>query len=257
MKRRIWSFLAFPITFGIGLFVFKLVDSNDSQIEVFSVPVETFAEQNNVAPDIGFTAENDSNEYAFSEYFTDSSRIGRRGKNKVELRCFDNGEGKVAEIRFYSRFRSGLWTPKQFFRFDHDNLLGCEPEIKDFNNDGLKDLTYRSSVAARGANEVRTLFVYNSKEDELVHIKNSEDFPNLDYNKKLRCIDAWLFHGATTTVFLRLEGDTLREFASVDTGLERVVTVTNKGGFKRVLSRKKMHPDHIYTRYSSYAPPTP
>ncbi len=51
-------------------------------------------------------------------------------------------------------------------------------QLEDFNNDGIKDMTYVSAVAARGANEVRRLFIYDKKRDELVYIKNSEDYPN-------------------------------------------------------------------------------
>ena len=99
------------------------------------------------------------------------------------------------------------------------------------------------------------LLIYNKERDELVHIRNSEDYPNLEYNKQLDCVDAWLFHGASTTVFLRIEGDMLRRFTSVDTGAERLVKVFDKDGKERVLSRRKMKEDDIYMRYSSFDPP--
>lgn len=90
-----------------------------------------------------------------------------------------------------------------------------------------------------------------------MYITNSDDYPNLGYNKRLHCFDAWMVHGASTTVFLKLEGDTLKQFASVDTGLERVVSVIGKDGTERVISRKKMRLDDVYTRYTSFDPPRP
>jgi hypothetical protein len=193
-----------------------------------------------------------------AEHFTDEKKIGRRGKNKIEIRCSDTGEGVFAEIKFYSRTEYGAWIQMQSFKFEKDTLTGCDPVIEDFNNDGLKDFTYQSNVAARGANQIRKLFIYDELSDELVYIKNSEEYPNLAYNKKLKCIDAFAVTGATTTEFLRIEGDELKEFASVDTGVERVVTVTDRAGLERVIRREKMNPhnfDEIYRRFTTYDPP--
>lgn len=191
----------------------------------------------------------------FIDTFTDEKRIGRKRKNKVELKCIDRGDIRSAKIDFFSRVKDGTWTKRQTIELPTSNLMACSPEVKDFNNDGFGDLTFISSTAARGANEIRTLFIYSKDRDELLHIKNSEDYPNLAYNKKLDCIDSWMFHGATTTVFLRIEGDELKDFASVDTGDELVVTVTDKRGRTREISRKKMHHDDIFTRYSTFDPP--
>lgn len=193
------------------------------------------------------------------ESFTDYRRIGRPRKNKVEVRCFDLGDERIAEIKFYSRDRKGTWKQKQSFDFSNDyGPPDCDPKIDDLNNDRLGDLTYQSAVAARGANEIRKLFMYDKQLDQLVYVKNSEDYPNLAYNKKLNCMDAWLVYGATSTVFLRLERDTLREFASVSTGIEQTVTVTDKAGNRRIIYRKKMNPnsfEQVYTRFTTYRPP--
>jgi hypothetical protein len=64
-----------------------------------------------------------------------------------------------------------------------------------------------------------------------------------------------MVHGASTTVFLKLDGDMLKEFASVDTGLDRVVTVTDKDGNEREISRKRMKERDRYTRYVNFNPP--
>lgn len=192
----------------------------------------------------------------YVEYFVDDERIGRQRKNKVEMRCIGRGSNKTADIDFLSRTKDGSWIIRQSFKLTRDNLMACSPEIKDFNNDGFGDLTFVSSTAARGANEIRTLLIYDKLNDELIHIKNSEDYPNLEYNKKLDCLDSWMFHGSTSTVFLRIEGDELKEFASVDTGSELTVRVLRRDRWIETF-RRKMSLDDVYTRYSTYDPPRP
>lgn len=197
------------------------------------------------------------------ESFSNERTIARAGKNKIELEIIEHPRNdtaykpnKTAIIKFYSLSGSKEWGLKQVLEIESHALMEAEPNIGDFNNDGFSDFTFISNTAARGANEVRTLLIYDNKKDELIHIKNSENFPNLAYNKPLKCIDAWMFHGATTTVFL-LKGDTLEEFASVDTGNELVVNVIDKNGERRVIRREKMNLDDMYTRYETFDPPIP
>jgi hypothetical protein len=66
-----------------------------------------------------------------------------------------------------------------------------------------------------------------------------------------------MVHGASSTIFLRIEGTRLKEFASVDTGDELLVAVTNNSGKERILRREKMNShnfEEVYRRYSSYDP---
>ncbi len=192
------------------------------------------------------------------DIFSDEANVGRPGKNKLVIRCYEEGAKSYAEIFFYFLSNMGEWkTRMSYVRIEKDPIAVCDPQIKDFNNDGLGDVIFGSNIAARGANELRTLLLYNKKNDSLDVIENSPEYPNLEYNEELDCITAWAFHGATTTIFLRIEGDRLREFASVDTGLERVVTITRRNGQRVVVRREKMNEQDIYTRYSTYDPPTP
>jgi len=249
MRRWAIGSVAFFLTLGIGVSAAWFFLRTNQTIETNGNP--PVAEP--VVEPVG-NATNSSDH--LSEFFTDESRIGRAGKNKIVVNCFERGGEMVAEIKFYSRSNNARWEQKQSFEFKKDGLTGCDPEIKDFNNDGLKDFTYQSNVAARGANVIRTLFIYDPKKDELLYVKNSESYPNMLYNEKLDCIDSWMFHGATTTVFLKIEGDMLKEFASVDTGAELVVKVTTEIG-EREIRRKTMSLDDIYTRYISFDPPIP
>jgi hypothetical protein len=200
---------------------------------------------------------NDNLEETRIEQFSDEKRIGRHGKNKIEIKCFSQGDRRYAQIRFFTRSEYGAWIEMQSFKFDKDGVTDCDPVIKDFNNDGFDDFTYQSNVAARGANEVRKLFIYDKNMDELVYIENSEDYPNLEYNKTLKCVDSFIVTGTTETVFLRIEGNSLREFASVENGLTRDVAVIDKAGNSRIVRRQKYNIDDFgeaFRRFSSYDP---
>ena len=174
------------------------------------------------------------------ESFSDDTKIGVSGKNKIEIFNFKKAEGNVVQIKFYSLAENNEWKLKQNFEYEKDELTGCDPKISDFNNDGFKDVTYVSDVAARGANELRRLFIYDEKKDELIPIKNSEDYPSMLYNKKLNCVDAFLIHGTSTTVFLKIEGDMLKEFASVgNDGSVRTIYSIGKDGKKKFYEKTK------------------
>jgi hypothetical protein len=189
------------------------------------------------------------------EFFVDSLHIGKKKFNKVEVSRFGSSDSFFVVIKFYSR-SGNTWNLKQTFNFPKDDIIGCDPKLSDFNNDGFKDLTYVSDVAARGANEVRRLFIYDKVKDRLICMKNSEDYPNMRYNKTLHCIDAFLVYGGCSTVFLRIKGDKLVEFASVDLddGLT-VYEIDGKG--HRKLIRHEAKTKMLYVRFTNYKPLTP
>ncbi|MBK7393456.1 MAG: hypothetical protein IPI64_09165 [Chloracidobacterium sp.] len=189
------------------------------------------------------------------ESFSDDKRVGVPRKNKIEINRYARSEDNLTVIKFYTLGDDRQWLLKQTLEFDKNYGPGFKPKIEDFNNDGLKDVSFVSNVAARLANEVRRLLIYDKRSDKLVDILNSEEYPNLGYNKRLNCIDSFMITGSSMTVFLKLDGDMLKEFASVSTGLERVVSVIDKDGQERIVSRKKMREDDIYTRYVTFDPP--
>ncbi|MEO8650322.1 MAG: hypothetical protein ABI539_14250 [Acidobacteriota bacterium] len=228
----------------------------------------TLRKMSNVTTDISTP---DSNLDKPIESFSDDSHIGRPHKNKIQIEIVKRADSdtgykpnNVARINFYSINHNKEWILKQTLEIEDYALAESDPKTTDFNNDGLKDLTFVSNTAARGANEVRTLLIYDKNSDSLIRIKNSEDYPNLAYNETLNCIDSWMVHGASTTVFLRLAGDELKEFASVGTGANSTgeccgleVGVIDKDGKETVIKRKKIAEDEIYTRYRTFNPPRP
>lgn len=187
------------------------------------------------------------------EHFVDSTDVGKKSHNKFELSEYVLPDTSYyVVIKFYSR-HNNKWQKRNEYHFPKDGFSECDPKTSDFNNDGLNDVTYISGIAARGANEIRTLFIYDEKNDSLVYIKNSSSYPNLLYNKQLNCLDAFLVSGCAATVFLKIEKDTLREFASVDQCDSLIVSTYDKTGKEKVILRKNGGRGD-FTRYKNYRP---
>lgn len=184
------------------------------------------------------------------EVFIDSSTIGIKGKYKLDVKSFLS-DSIYVEIKFYEKVNS-KWKLNQEFAFLKDGVSGCDVEISDFNNDGLNDMTYKSNIGARGANDIRTLFIFD-KRGKLRRMKNSEQYPNLRYNAKLDCVDAYMVYGGSTTAFLKVENDSLREFANVTSfNGKREVTITNRLGKQKIIRSDQSEGDEL--RYSNYNP---
>lgn len=193
------------------------------------------------------------------ESFKDDSNIGMPHKNMIELSELTGSKHNIVEIKFYSLTQDKNRELKQTFNQTKYGFLSSDMQVKDFNNDGFKDVTFVSGIAARGANEIRELLIYDKKNDQLIHIRNSGDYPSLLYNKQLDCIDSQAITGSSETVFLKIEGDMLKEFASVETSNtvnERRVYLIDKNGNKKLLRTDKILEDEVYERYKTFNPPT-
>ena len=199
------------------------------------------------------------------ETFIDSLKIGEKGKCKIELIKHRIYEDNYIIIKFYTKGRNTIkdpetWIIQNNYSYETNSLMGFEANISDFNNDGFNDITFVSGTAARGSNEIRRLFIYDNPKQGLVSIVNSQDYPNMLYNRELDCIDAFLVYGGCSTVFLNISGDSLKEFASVELfdglkvstydkkGKEKVILhdTTNKAGFIRY---KNFNPLKEYDDY--------
>lgn len=170
--------------------------------------------------------------------FIDSTNVGRKNFNKVELMRYAIADSGYVVIRFFSR-QNTKWVLKNEFHFPANDVNNCEPQLADFNNDRMNDFTYISDLAGRGANEIRTLFIYDKNMDRLIRIKNSDRNPNLSYNDELHCINSWGFSGSTYAAFLKLQADSLHEFASVEQGDDIIASIYNQKGKQRVILKKK------------------
>ncbi|MEM6699846.1 MAG: hypothetical protein AAF599_15695, partial [Bacteroidota bacterium] len=147
------------------------------------------------------------------------------------------------------------WQHTQSFTIEKDGISNLEAEFKDFNNDGYGDLIFRNGNAARGANVLRSLLIFDEEEQQLLHIKNSENYPNLKYNKRLDCLDTWLIYGGSTTLFLKIDGDSLKPFAGVSLLDTRRVYTIDKYGNEHIIEEEILTDKaNLYTRYSNYSP---
>lgn len=210
---------------------------------------------NTVFDTIGSTVQHDMDisNTEILETFVDSLNIGQKGKNKIELikhRVFDD---TFVIVKFFIK-RPDRWFLQNTYLYECNALMGLEPDISDFNNDSFNDLTFISLQAARGANEVRRLFVYDDYKIELTSIVNSEDYPSMLYNKEMDCIDAFLIHGGSSTVFARIKGDSLKEFASVHNDSHRTIYEIDEFENEKLLSKVKISPENVYVRYLNYKP---
>ncbi|OYQ38321.1 hypothetical protein CHU92_05680 [Flavobacterium cyanobacteriorum] len=185
------------------------------------------------------------------EHYVDST-IGVRGKYKIDLKKFRT-DSVYVEIKLYKKDLSN-WKLVQNFHFLKNGVLTCDVEIKDYNNDGLNDCTFKSSIAARGANEIKKLFIFNEKEGKLTFIKNSEDFPNLQYNEDLNCIDAFRVYGGTQSVFAKIEGDSLKEYASVELFDKKITIITTAPDGSEHVIRNETYEGDSYIRFKNFSP---
>lgn len=153
--------------------------------------------------------------YAELEYeFIDSLDIGRKEYNKVEVRRIRDLDSVYVQIILFEK-NGQHWDTIQQIAEEVSVLPDTDVNIKDFNNDSYKDLTYRSTIAANGANEIRKLYIFDAEKNKLVYIRNSEDYPNLSYNEELDCIESYAVSGGTSTSFLKLDNDSLRKYACI------------------------------------------
>lgn len=182
------------------------------------------------------------NKSGLVDSFTDSLSIGRKGFDKVSLEQFKIADSNYVVIRFFSK-QADKWIIKNEFRLPKDEFANCTPRMSDFNNDDLNDFTYISAVGGRGGNEIRTLLLYNKQNDNLIYIKNSEDFPNMDYNKELNCIKSFALSGCSTTSFANIESDSLKEFARAEQCDSITVYTYNKKGKERLILKRSLNAD--------------
>ena len=200
----------------------------------------------------------DTAKTAIIETFIDSLNIGVKEKCKVELikhRVYDD---IFAVIKFYVKDRNTTkdtehWMNTNTYSYEATAMMGFEPVISDFNNDNFNDITFISGTAARGANEVRRLFIYDNQNKNLVSIVNSEDYPNMLYNKGLDCIDAFLVYGGCSTIFLNIEGDSLKMFASVELSDGLIVRTYDKYGNEKIIKEDNTNKAG-YIRYQNFNP---
>ena len=100
--------------------------------------------------------------------------------------------------------------------------------------------------------------MFKPLKNSLTYIKNSMDYPNLYYNKPTNTINAFILTGCSTTMFLTIEGDSLKPLASIDqcAGDYIVVSEYDRSGRSKEIQRKKDRYQNPYTQFSNFRPLT-
>ena len=247
--------LGFMNSYFLLIFLLLIVVSCQNQK---TITMDKIVEENTNSNIDSKSKENELKESKLVDSFSDDKKIGSPRKNKIEISQLEGDKDNFVVIKFYSLDKYNEWKLNQTLELIKYGGLPLDPQIKDFNNDGFKDLTYISGVAARGANEIGNLLIYDKKKDELIFIKNSGDYPNLLYNKELDCITALSVYGGYATDFLRIDGDVLKKFAFVETfDNERKIYAVDKNGKEKLLRQDKIKMEDIYVRYKNFDPPEP
>lgn len=189
--------------------------------------------------------------YDTIEFYTDSTNFGNKTKSKIDIYKIVTNQNIFIKVFLFKK-DTNLWTLNDSLIIDGDLINNLNCEISDFNNDNYNDLVFVSGTAARGGNVVQTLVLYSEK--RLKWIKNSENYPNLMYNKKLDCIDAFILTGGNTTYFLKIENDSLTEFARVEQR-DKLITseVLEKNGKWKELYKVKDYSEDM-KRFINYNP---
>lgn len=156
------------------------------------------------------------------EHFSDSTNFGKKTKNRIDIYKIGTNLNTFIKIYLFKKNENN-WTLNDSLIIEGDIINNLNAEISDFNNDKLNDIIFTSGTAARGGNNIQTLILYSEESDKFKWIKNTENFPNLKYNKKLDCIDAFIMTGGQTTSFLKITNDSLKEFANVDQRDGRII----------------------------------
>ena len=188
--------------------------------------------------------------------FSEETKIGVPTKNKIEILEIAQPEFNEAKINFYALSDQKNWQLIQTCSFEIAKATGLRTFVKDYNGDGLNDFAYEYALAGRGANQLQRLFIYDKVKKELVFVKDSEKYPNLKYNKRTKSLTAQRFYGGTTlTEFLRLENNSLKLFASVESsGNVRSVFVIDEKGEKKLLRKYKIKGFEYLERFKNYNP---
>ena len=190
-----------------------------------------------------------------TEFYVDSLTIGKSKSNRIEIRKISNQDSTYTNIKFFKK--SNQWKLIQELNIENSAISPLTPKYADYNNDGFMDVLFRSGSAARGANIVQTLLVYNKSDGKMIWIKNSEQYPNIEYNAKRDCIISWIFTGSLSTAFLRIESDSLKEFAYIEQGDGRVRTyLIDKQGDSKLLNNIKDVGFSDYEKFIDYDPLT-
>ncbi len=140
----------------------------------------------------------------------------KKGEYRLKIKQQRFDEKAVVMFKLYQKTKVGFWKNIQTTTFEKGDIGLTVDDSEDLNNDGYRDLKISCAAAGRGANSLEVLFIFNPKNEKLEKIVNSCEYPNLHYNEVKNCVVSYSFYGGSSTHFLRLVGNRLKEIGRVD-----------------------------------------
>ncbi len=185
--------------------------------------------------------------------FIDSTSIGVPGKYKMVIEKIV--ETFQYEFWLYKRKGNG-WKEIQHVKDRTEEAHMFDPIVKDYNGDGFKDLSFHHMTAARGGNDLRIIFLFDPKKKQLVWLKNSENYPNLSYQKELKMLNGWALHAGSTTLFLEIQGDSVVKKATCEWYDSTIYINISKNGKWIEKEIDTTYKDPYMLRFSNFDPIT-
>ena len=188
------------------------------------------------------------------EYFFDSKSISKTNKYKIKISQKNSRNESIVNYELFKKL-ANKWTKIQKGNFKKQTDIGLFVTVdEDLNNDGYNDLKISYAQAARGANEIEKLFIFNPLTQRLVEIINSQNYPNLHYNKKRNCINSYTFYSGNSTYFLNIKENRLENFARVDFYNDSVYSYKIKNGKETLLEKREYKSNDEGIFFSNFEP---
>lgn len=172
----------------------------------------------------------DTIKFELLESFIDSTSIGKPGNNMIELLKykFPYNDSSFTIIKLYDKKENEWKLSHQDTVYSHNSLMQLQPEIKDYNSDGLGDFQFCLEVGANLANQVIVVFLYL---DQSKTFKKIGESWNLNYSKELNMFRERYVSSTVWAKFYKLKGDTLTKAFEVNLNItsEIVIEYTPNG----------------------------
>ncbi|XJR86552.1 XAC2610-related protein [Elizabethkingia anophelis] len=189
-----------------------------------------------------------------TEFFSDSKTIIKPGKYKINITQKNNKTESVVSFNLLRKSGSN-WSKIQSGSFKKQtNFPLLVTTDEDLNNDGYNDLKISYAQAARGANEIEKLFVFNPKKQKLTEIINSQEYPNLHYNARRNCITSYMFYGGNVTYFLNIKQDKLEGFGKVEFSNDSIYSYKIKSKQEILLKKEAYKSNDGAVFFSNFDP---
>jgi len=213
--------------------------NRENNLIIKNTAKEAYSSGNNNKDYIDSIELGESSNYKVLITISEIDTLWRQNIMPVKLECFVRHENR--------------WILRQVFNYDQGTLSGGELFSKDLNGDNFNDLLVSEGSGARGANVFYRLYIFDPIKENLIYIKNSTDYPNIDYNQSMKCIDAWAIYSGSSTIFLKITGDSLKEFAKINLfdGLKTKILIDSSGQ-SRIIEKTKISDEDYYFRFSNF-----